>query len=93
MIAFPPGVRVWLATGHTDMRKGFPSLALHATILAERAARLQAEATGARAAIAKAEAANAQADLSSRDALIAHLKLKIEKLRRWQPLGAQGAAP
>jgi transposase len=28
MIAFPPGVRVWLATGHTDMRKGFPSLAL-----------------------------------------------------------------
>ena len=30
----------------------------------------------------KAEAANAQADLSSRDALIAHLKLEIEKLRR-----------
>ena len=28
MIAFPPGVRVWLATGHTDMRRGFPSLAL-----------------------------------------------------------------
>jgi transposase len=28
MIAFPAGVRVWLATGHTDMRKGFPSLAL-----------------------------------------------------------------
>ena len=28
MIPFPPGVRVWLATGHTDMRKGFPSLAL-----------------------------------------------------------------
>src|SRR5829696_8023448 len=24
----PTGVRVWLATGHTDMRKGFPSLAL-----------------------------------------------------------------
>lgn len=22
----PSGVRVWLATGHTDMRKGFPSL-------------------------------------------------------------------
>jgi hypothetical protein len=22
MIAFPPGVRVWLATGHTDMRRG-----------------------------------------------------------------------
>ena len=28
MIAWPPGVRVWLATGYTDMRKGFPSLAL-----------------------------------------------------------------
>ena len=45
-------------------------------ILAERAARVQAEAT------TKAEAANARADLSSRDALIAHLKLEIEKLRR-----------
>jgi IS66 Orf2 like protein len=28
MMTFPPGVRVWLATGHTDMRRGFPSLAL-----------------------------------------------------------------
>ena len=28
MIAFPAGARVWLATGYTDMRKGFPSLAL-----------------------------------------------------------------
>ena len=28
MIAFPTGVRVWLATGHTDMRKGFPGLVL-----------------------------------------------------------------
>jgi len=28
MITLPPGVRVWLATGHTDMRKGFPGLAL-----------------------------------------------------------------
>jgi transposase len=28
MITLPAGVRVWLATGHTDMRKGFPSLAL-----------------------------------------------------------------
>lgn len=26
MIPIPSGVRVWLATGHTDMRKGFPSL-------------------------------------------------------------------
>ncbi len=28
MIAVPTGVRVWLATGHTDMRKGFGGLAL-----------------------------------------------------------------
>ena len=28
MIAFASGVRVWLATGHTDMRKGFDTLAL-----------------------------------------------------------------
>ena len=28
MIAVPSGVRVWLATGHTDMRKGFASLSL-----------------------------------------------------------------
>ena len=28
MIPVPSGVRVWLATGHTDMRKGFPGLAL-----------------------------------------------------------------
>ena len=28
MIPVPAGVRVWLATGHTDMRKGFASLAM-----------------------------------------------------------------
>lgn len=28
MIPVPSGVRVWLATGYTDMRKGFPGLAL-----------------------------------------------------------------
>lgn len=28
MIALPAGVRVWLATGRTDMRKGFDGLAL-----------------------------------------------------------------
>lgn len=28
MIPIPTGVRVWLATGHPDMRCGFPSLAL-----------------------------------------------------------------
>ncbi|MCC2665034.1 MAG: Orf2 family protein, partial [Geminicoccaceae bacterium] len=28
MILFPGGARVWLATGRTDMRKGFNGLAL-----------------------------------------------------------------
>jgi transposase len=28
MIALPAGTRVWIATGHTDMRKGFDGLAL-----------------------------------------------------------------
>lgn len=55
-------------------------------IMAERAARVEAEVFAAsaqmEAAAAKAEAANAQADLSSHEALIAHLKLEIEKLRR-----------
>jgi hypothetical protein len=49
--------------------------AAHAMILAERAARLAAETK-------VAEAANAQAELSNTEALIAHLKLEIEKLRR-----------
>ena len=48
-------------------------------ILAERAARADAEA---RLADARSEAANAQAELSSTEALISHLKLEIEKLRR-----------
>ena len=44
----------------------------HAALLAERAARVQAEA----------EAANAKARLSSTEALIAHLQLLIGKLER-----------
>jgi transposase len=28
MIPLPSGVRVWIATGHTDMRRGMRSLAL-----------------------------------------------------------------
>ena len=28
MIPVPTGARVWLATGYTDMRRGFPTLAL-----------------------------------------------------------------
>jgi transposase len=58
----------------------------HAMILAERVERVKAEAVAAlaqeKAVTAEAEAANAVADLSSRDALIAHLRLEIEKLRR-----------
>lgn len=46
--------------------------AAHAMILAERAGRLEAEANAARA----------QAQSSNIEALIAHLKLQIEKLRR-----------
>ena len=72
----------------TSASESLPSdlAAAHAMILAERAARLQAEALAtnaqAEAASAKAEAANAQADMSSTEALISHLKLEIEKLRR-----------
>ncbi|WP_245436566.1 IS66 family insertion sequence element accessory protein TnpB [Methylobacterium sp. V23] len=36
MIPVPLGVKVWLATGHTDMRKGFASLALLAQELLKR---------------------------------------------------------
>src|SRR5258707_2774438 len=71
-----------------DAAESLPSdlAAARAMILAERHARLTAEANAAaattNAAVARAEAANAQADLSSSEALIAHLKLAIEKLRR-----------
>jgi transposase len=70
------------------IRESLPTdlAAAHAMILAERAARVEAEAVAAsaqaEAASAKAEAANAQADLSSTEAFISHLKLEIEKLRR-----------
>src|SRR3974377_1640623 len=57
-----------------DAAESLPSdlAAAHAMILAERAARLEAEAVAARA----------QAVNSNTEALIAHLKLEIEKLRR-----------
>ena len=61
-------------------------------IIAERAARVKSEA---RAAQAQSELANAQAATSSTEALIARLKLEIEKLRRellWPSFGAQGPA-
>jgi transposase len=51
----------------------------HALILAERAARLSSEA---RAAQAEADLTHAQATAFSADALIARLRLEVEKLRR-----------
>ena len=54
-------------------------VAAHALILAERAARLSSEA---HAAQAQADLTHAQATASSADALIALLRLELEKLRR-----------
>ena len=54
-------------------------VAAHTLILAERAARLSSEA---RAAQAQADLTHAQATASSADALIALLRLELEKLRR-----------
>jgi transposase len=58
----------------------------HALILAERAARLEAEAMATEAqttaAQAQATAARVLAINTSAEALIAHMKLEIEKLRR-----------
>ena len=36
MIPIPTGVRVWLATGHTDTRKGSPDLALQVQEILKR---------------------------------------------------------
>jgi transposase len=79
----------------TSQFESLPSdlAAAHAMILAERAARLEAETIAAsaqaKAASAQAEAANAKAqaatvhaDLSATEALISRYKLEIEKLRR-----------
>ena len=65
----------------TNTLDSLPSdlVAAHALILAERAARLSSEA---RAAQAEAGLTHAQATASSADALIARLRLEIEKLRR-----------
>src|SRR6202795_4029747 len=72
----------------TDSSESLPTdlAAAHAMILAERAARVEAEALAARAQAAavnaEADAAHARADLSSTEALISHYRLEIEKLRR-----------
>ena len=65
----------------TDTVDWLPSdlIGAHALILAERAARLSSEA---RTAQAETDLTHAQATSSSADALIARLKLEIEKLRR-----------
>jgi transposase len=65
----------------TDTFDSLPSdlAAAHALILAERAARV---ASQARAARAEADLTHAHATASSADALIARLRLEIEKLRR-----------
>jgi transposase len=36
MIAIPTGARVWLESGHTDMRRGFDGLALAVQEMLER---------------------------------------------------------
>jgi transposase len=65
----------------TDTFDSLPSdlAAAHALILAERAARVESQA---RAARAEADLTHAQATGSSAEALIARLRLEIEKLRR-----------
>jgi transposase len=109
MIAFPAGMRVWLAGGATDMRRGMNGLALqvqqglgrdpHAgdskplpvqvKLLAMTNASPEVEAlrtplaaAEARAAMAEARAAEARAMVSGNAAVIATLKLEIEKLKR-----------
>ena len=74
-------MRLWFPSEVTNTVDSLPSnlVAAHALILAERAARLSSEA---RAAQVAADLTNAQATASSAVALIARLKLEIEKLRR-----------
>jgi len=45
MIPLPAGVQVWLATGHTDMRKGFDGLALLVQETLNRLAKLGEDVT------------------------------------------------
>ena len=65
----------------TEASDSLPSdlAAAHALILAERAARLQSEA---RAARVEADLTHAHATTLSAEALIAHLRLEVERLRR-----------
>ena len=74
-------MRLWLSSEVTNTTDSLPSdlVSAHALILAERAARLSSEA---RASQAETDLTHAQATVSSADALIARLRLEIEKLRR-----------
>jgi transposase len=74
-------MRLWLSSEVTHTTDSLPSdlVSAHALILAERAARLSSEA---RASQAETDLTHAQATASSADALIARLRLEIEKLRR-----------
>jgi transposase len=81
---FSEGCDSILVVSNTTASTTMPSLptdlaAAHAMILAERAARLEAEAA---ASLAAAEVLRAKAEASSVEATIAHLKLMIEKLKR-----------
>lgn len=81
---FSEGCDSILVVSNTAASTTSPSLptdlaAAHAMILAERAARLEAEAA---ASLAAAEALRAKAEASSVEATIAHLRLMIEKLKR-----------
>jgi hypothetical protein len=106
-------VRIWIASGHTDMRKGMQGLALlvqegrgpfagDVFVFCGRAGSLikalcdsislmkagvealpdDVETLKAALIVALAEAAAARAQQSDEQALIAHLKLQIEKLNR-----------
>ena len=50
MIPVPSGVKVWLATGHTDMRKGFPGLSLMVQETLKRDPKAALSSEGARKA-------------------------------------------
>jgi hypothetical protein len=70
MIPVPNGARVWLAAGHTDMRKGFDGLALmvqETLIVAQRQA-----------------LSEAQREAQHRALLIEKLKYTLKKLRHEQ---------
>lgn len=84
MLVFSERCDSILVVSNTAASTTSPSLptdlaAAHAMILAERAARLEADAA---ASLAAAEALRAKAEASSVEATIAHLKLMIEKLKR-----------